>query len=146
MKKRSLFLATMILISITMNSCGVMFGGSKYNATIVAKNHPNADIYVNGEKAGKGSVNASYYRNRPLEVKLKHEDCEEHKKTYHSVFRTGSFMLSAFSWGLLGMFIDLGTGAAHKPDHNGESSVIKKNDKDYTFNVEYPECSHQSGI
>jgi hypothetical protein len=26
------------------NSCGVMFGGSRYEGTIVAKDHPNAQI------------------------------------------------------------------------------------------------------
>ena len=141
MKKRSLFFASVMLLSITFQSCGVMFGGSRYNATIIAKDHPNAEIYVNGEKSGTGQVQGSYYRNRPLEVKIKEDGCEEYKKTYHEVFRTGNFILSAFTWGLLGIGIDLGTGASFKPDHRGEPSITKKNDKDYIFNIEHPNCN-----
>ncbi len=140
MTKRSLFFASTIVISMTMNSCGVMFGGSRYNATIIAKNHPNAEIYVNGEKSGTGTVKGTYYRNRPLEVKIKEDGCEEHKKTYHEVFRTGNFILSAFTWGLLGIGIDLGTGAAFKPDHRREASITKKNSKNFVFNIEHPDC------
>jgi hypothetical protein len=125
MKKRILFFASILLMSLLLNSCGIMFGGSKYNATITAKNHPNAQIYVNGEKAGTGTVTNSYYRNRPLEIELKQDGCKEYKKTYRKVFRTGNFILSAISWGIIGIGIDLGTGASYKPDHKGEAGITK---------------------
>ncbi|QMU65086.1 MAG: hypothetical protein GKR88_12835 [Flavobacteriaceae bacterium] len=140
MKTKLTILLCSILISVTASSCGVIFGGSKYNATIIAKNHPNADIYVNGEKTGKGTATGTYHRNRPLEVKVKDGNCKEYTKTYHKIFRTGNFILSVISWGIIGIGVDLGTGAAYKPDHRGEPSITKVNDKNYTFTVE-PECN-----
>lgn len=142
MKKSNLFFAIVILVSITLNSCGVMFGGSRYNGTIIAKDHPDAEIYVNGEKAGVGTVTGTYYRNRPLEVKIKDEGCEDYTKKYEKVFRGGNFALSVITWGLLGIAVDLGTGAAYKPDHRNEKSITKQNDKDYTFTVEHPDCKN----
>ena len=81
MKKTNLFLIGLTVLSLTLNSCGVMFGGSTYNAKIVAKDLPNAAIYVNGEKAGTGTVTNSYYRNRPLKVEIQQEGCENYTKT-----------------------------------------------------------------
>ncbi len=140
MKNKNLIFAGVIMISMSMNSCGVMFGGSKYNGTIIAKNHPDAEIYVNGEKAGIGTVSGSYYRNKPLTVAIKSEGCEPHEKTYTSVFRSGNFILSAITWGLIGIGVDMGTGAAYKPNHKGEADINKENDKNYTFTVELPNC------
>lgn len=142
MKKRSLFLGTVILMSISLNSCGVMFGGSRYNGTIIAKDHPNAQIYVNGEKAGTGTVKGTYRRDTPLEVELKQDGCEEHKKTYHNVFRTGNFILSVITWGIIGLGVDLGTGASYKPDHRKDADITKENDKDYIFTIEIPDCEN----
>jgi len=141
MKKSNLLFILMLLFSISLTSCGVMFGGSKYNAKIVAKNLPNAEIYVNGDKAGNGIVTNSYYRNRPLEVEIRQEGCEDYKKTYHKTFRTGNFILSTISWGIIGIGVDLGTGASYKPDPKGESSITKLSDKDFHFNVQHPKCT-----
>lgn len=143
MKKTNLLLICMVLLSLSFTSCGVMFGGSKYNAKIIAKDLPNASIYVNGEKAGNGVVTNSYHRNRPLEIEIQQEGCEDYKKTYHKTFRTGNFILSAISWGIIGIGIDLGTGASYKPDHKGEPSITKLSDKDYTFTVEHPKCAKE---
>ncbi|WP_281990559.1 hypothetical protein [Aquimarina aggregata] len=142
MKKRSLFFASILTVSITLNSCGVMFGGSRYNGKIIVKDHPNAEIYVNGEKAGVGTASGTYYRNRPLDVEIKQEGCEDHKKTYQKVFRTGNFILSTITWGLIGIGVDLGTGASYKPDHKNDQSITKQSDKDYTFTIDNPDCKH----
>ncbi len=128
------------LFSLMLNSCGVMFGGSRYNATIVAKDHPNAEIYVNGEKEGTGRITRTYKRDRPLKVELKEEGCEPQTKNFDTAFRTGNFILSALSWGVIGLGIDLGTGASYKPDHRHDDAIEKMNDKDYKFTVDYSDC------
>ena len=56
MRNQISIVLTSLSMLILLNSCGVMFGGSRYQGTIIAKDHPNADIYVNGQKAGKGQV------------------------------------------------------------------------------------------
>lgn len=140
MKKSILIIALLILSSTTLTSCGVMFGGSKYQATIVAQNHPNAEIYVDGQKIGTGTATKLLMRNKPLIVTLEEEGCESQTITFDKAFRTGNFILSAVSWGILGMGIDLGTGAAYKPDHKGNTAIQKVNDKDYTFDLDYSKC------
>jgi hypothetical protein len=38
------------------------------------------------------------------------------------------------------MGVDIGTGAAYKPDHRKNTSVNKVSTKKYTFNVDYLDC------
>jgi hypothetical protein len=52
MKRIILLIAVAFVFSTSLTSCGVMFGGSKYQGTIIAKDHPDADIYVDGQKLG----------------------------------------------------------------------------------------------
>ena len=118
-----------------------MFGGSKYQGTIIAKDHPNAEIYVNGKKMGNGQVSGLFPRDKSLTVELKEPGCEPKTQTFEKKFRTGNFILSVFSWGLLGLVVDLGTGASYKPDHKHNPAVQKVSTKDYTFTVDMPACT-----
>lgn len=143
MKKCTKVLSTLTVISILFSSCGVMFGGSKYRGIIEAKDHPNAQIYVNGNKEGEGKTVGLYPRNVPLTVELKQEGCEPKTQTFYNTFRTGNFVLSFLTWGLLGAAIDLGTGASYKPDHNSNPAVTRQSDKVFTFTVDYSGCPTQ---
>ena len=130
----------MTLLSLIFCSCGVMFGGSKYQGTITAKDHPNAQIYVNGNKAGQGTVTGLYKRDRPLNIELKQDGCDPKTQTFDNTFRTGNFILSLLSWGLVGIAIDLGTGASYKPDHISNPAIQKMSDKNYNFTIDYSGC------
>lgn len=140
MKKRITIVAISLSMLMTLNSCGVMFGGSKYEGTIIAKDHPNAEITINGEKKGNGSVTGLYLRNKPLVVEVKEEGCDSKTQTFDKTFRVGNFILTAISWGLIGIGVDLGTGASYKPDHVNNKSVEKVSDKKYNFNIDYSGC------
>lgn len=131
---------SLLSISLLMSSCGVMFGGSKYNGTIKVKDHPNAEIIVNGQKLGNGQATSLFPRDRALVVEVKQEGCPTKTQTFDKSFRTGNFILSVLSWGILGIAVDLGTGAAYKPAHNANSSIKKLSDKNYEFEVDYQEC------
>jgi hypothetical protein len=134
------FFATLAFLSFTLSGCGVMFGGSKFSGSIVAKDHPNAQIYVNGNNIGKGTAIGLYPRNRPLTVELRQEGCENRTQTFDNTFRTGNFILSLVMWGLVGVAVDLGTGASYKPDHKSNPAIEKMSDKNYTFTIDYPGC------
>jgi hypothetical protein len=140
MKKRITIIALLLSMSILLNSCGVIFGGSRYQGTIIAKNHPNAEIYANGKKLGNGQATALFKRNQPLNVELKEAGCETKTQTFNRKFRTGNFILSVLTFGLVGIAVDLGTGASYKPNHISDPAVQKVSDKDYTFTVELPAC------
>ncbi|HLZ16259.1 MAG TPA: hypothetical protein VKQ08_04440 [Cyclobacteriaceae bacterium] len=133
-------LLIIILTSFTLSSCGVMFGGSKFSASIIAKDHPNAQIFVNGSKIGQGTAIGLYNRKRPLTVELKQDGCEPKRQTFDNTFRTGSFIASIISWGLTGMVVDLATGACYKPDHKRNPDVQRMSDKNYVFTVDYSGC------
>jgi len=128
------------LLSVAMSSCGVMFGGSKFSGSIVVNQHPNAEIYINGSKVGKGSSIGLYPRKRDLTVELKQEGCESKTQTFYNTFRTGNFILSLSSWGLTGGLIDVATGASFKPDHKSYPEVERMSDKNYIFTMDYSEC------
>lgn len=117
-----------------------MFGGSKYQGTIIVKDHPDADIYVDGQKLGNGTATKLFARNKALEVTLEEEGCEPQTLTYDKSFRTGNFILSAVTWGIIGIGVDLGTGASYKPDHRGNYNIEKLSTKNFTFNADYSRC------
>ena len=138
MKKISI-VALLLSMTILLNSCGVMFGGSKYQGTIIAKDHPNAEIYANGKKLGNGQATALFPRNETLIVELKEPGCETKTQTFGNAFRTGNFILSVISWGLFSV-IDIATGATYKPDHKHNPAVKKVSTKDFTFTVDGTVC------
>ena len=140
MKKRISIVALLLSMTFLLNSCGVMFGGSKYNGTITVKDRPNAEIYVNGKKLGNGTATSLFPRNKELAVEVRETGCETKTQTFNKAFRTGNFILSVFSWGLIGLGVDIGTGACYKPDHNSNPSVKKESTKDFTFTVDGPVC------
>lgn len=135
------FLLISICLSLFLSGCGVMFGGSKYSGTVIAKNHPDAIIYVNGNKVGMGTSVGLYPRNRPLTVELREGGCESKTQTFDNTLRVGNFILSLVWWGFLGIIIDLGTGAAYKPDHRGNPAIERITDKNFVFVVDYSECA-----
>jgi hypothetical protein len=141
MKNCTKTIAIVTLLSFTLSSCGVIFGGSKFSGSIIAKDHPNAQIFVNGNKIGQGSAIGLFKRNRPLTVELKQEGCEPKSQTFDNTFRGGNFVLSLITWGLLGAVIDLGTGASYKPDHRHDHAIQKMSDKNFAFTVDYSGCA-----
>ena len=74
-------------MTIVLNSCGVMFGGSKYQGTIIAKDHPNAEIYVKGQKLGNGQATALFPRDEELTVELREPGCETKTQTFAKAFQ-----------------------------------------------------------
>ena len=140
MKKKLTLFLSMGACVVLLNSCGVMFGGSKYQAQIVAKDHANAEIYVDGQKLGNGEATGLFPRNRPLNVELKQEGCPPQTQTFNNTFRTGNFVLSLISWGLVGVAVDLGTGASYKPDHVNNPNIKRLSDKNFVFTVDYSGC------
>lgn len=141
MRKFCKNLLVMILMTFTLSNCGVMFGGSKFSGSIIAKDHPNAKIYVNGNNIGQGTAVGLFPRNRPLTVELKQDGCESKTQTFDNTFRTGNFILSLFSWGLVGILVDLGTGASYKPDHKSNPAIQQMSTKNFLFAVDYSGCA-----
>lgn len=135
--KKILLLTAGSFLLLSLNSCGVMFGGSKYSGTINVKDHPNAEIYVDGNKLGNGQATSLFPRNKALVVEVKEEGYETKTQTFNKAFRTGNFILSVVSWGILGIGVDLGTGAVYKPDHKSNPNIKKLSDKNYTFDIDY---------
>ena len=131
----------LVLASFALSSCGVMFGGSKFSASIIAKDHPGAEIFVNGNKVGQGTAIGLYNRNRPLTVELRQDGCQVKSQTFDNTFRTGNFILSIVSWGITGMVIDLATGACYKPDHKRNPAVQQISEKNFVFTVDYSGCA-----
>ncbi|HFK5506813.1 hypothetical protein [Elizabethkingia anophelis] len=140
--KKYVLLTIISMSTFTLNSCGVIFGGSKYYGTINVKDHPNADIYVDGNKIGSGQASKLFPRNAPLAVEIKQDNCEPKNQIFPRTFRTGNFILSVLSFGIIGGGVDLGTGAAYKPDHKDGTNVKKVSTKDFVFDIDYSQCKN----
>lgn len=141
--KRLIIVLSLTVLLLSLNGCGVMFGGSKFSGSIIAKNHPNAEISVNGNVIGKGTAIGLFKRNRPLTVELSQEGCEKKVQTFDNTFRAGNFVLSLVMWGIPGIAIDLGTGACYKPDHKGNPAIEKLDTKSFVFIIDYAGCASE---
>jgi len=133
-------LSVVIAMSIAFSSCGVMFGGSRYNAQIVVKNHPDAIITANGNEIGKGAALGSFKRNTPLTIQVEEDGCKSKSQTFDNTLRGGNLALSFLMWGLVGVVIDLGTGASYKPDHHHHKEVTRTDEKNFLFTIDYSGC------
>lgn len=109
-------------------------------ARIQVKDHNQAEIFVDGNKLGDGSGTGLFRRDVPLVITLKENGCESQTVTYQKAFRTGNFILSILTWGLLGPIVDVATGACYKPDHKHNPAIQKLSDKNYIFTVDYSGC------
>lgn len=140
MKQFAVWFLMVVLLASGLSSCGVMFGGSKFTGSIIAKDHPKAKIYVNGNMIGQGAGVGLYPRNKSLTVELRQEGCETKVETFDNTFRAGNFILSLLMWGIPGIIIDVATGASYKPDHVHNPSIEQETIKNFIFMVKYPDC------
>ncbi len=138
------FLLILISLSLICSNCGVVFGGSKIGATVVVKDHPNAQVYVNGTKAEQGKIGGVYLRKKPFVVEIKQAGCDPKTQIFGNTFRTGTFLLNLL-WIAppaiaVAMLVDLTTGACYKPDHKMNPAIKKDLDTNFTFTVDYSGC------
>lgn len=138
-----------LLISIScLSSCATIFGGARYNATVVVNNKPNATIIYQGENVGRGKAYISVKRKEANKFSfiVKEDGCEEQKYSFRSrTFRgwalfgsliTFTGTINAVPVLPIGAIIDVSTGAVWKPDVY-EKGVIKQNYKNYKYLVDY---------
>lgn len=52
MKKTQVFVM-LTLLSFALSSCGIMFGGSRFSGTIIAKDHPTPKFMLTATGSGK---------------------------------------------------------------------------------------------
>jgi len=136
--------AVVVAISIGCSSCGVIFGGSRYNAQIVVKNHPDAIIKANGNEIGKGTAVGSFKRNAPLQIEITEPGCASKSQTYDTTIRGGNLALSLFTWGLVGPIVDFVTGACFKPDHRNNKDITRTDKKNFVYTIDYSQCESTS--
>jgi hypothetical protein len=134
-----------------MTSCATIIGGSKYNAHITVKDHPNATITYKNGLAGRGAATIKVPRKdaNKIYLEIKEEGC----KTQIDSFTTRSFR----GWALAGTIIgwtgltstgiplpwglgtDLATGALWKPNVS-EKGITKVDFKNYNYLINYNGC------
>ena len=149
--KRIIFPLALILLSFVWSSCGTIIGGSKYYASVVVKDHPNARISYHGLQRGIGTAIFKVQRNQAnkFSFTVKEEGCSEQQFDYRSrSFRGWAFVGTLVTWtgyvaGVYipwGATIDLIDGALWKPNA-AENGVIKVDHKNYSYPVNYAGCS-----
>lgn len=142
MKKTLVFLASLAIIC-AMNSCATLIGGSSYTAKVVAVDHPNATISVNGETKGVGEVTFRWKRSQAdnLAVVLKEEGCDEqitrfNTKSFRVLPLIGNILIVG---GIPGIIIDFATQSVWQPDTN-ERGVSKINVNTFLYEIIYDKC------
>jgi len=148
--KRTLFLlAALVTLSFASSSCATIIGGTTYTAKVVAKDHPDATIKVNGETKGVGTASFEWQRDQAdrLSITLSEEGCEE---------QTTNFNTKSFRWlpllgnvfivgGIPGIIVDLATQSIWKPNVK-EPGVSKINFETYLYEIIYDKCPPKKDV
>lgn len=103
--------AVVILLagSLSMQSCAVMFQGSKKEVTVKSMT-PGATIWINGNKAGEDAVTQKLARKTDHMILVKKEGCETKQIDVKKKTQVGWIVFDAlFNW--LAFATDAPTGA-----------------------------------
>lgn len=107
-----LTIATAAIILMTLSGCVSMFGDSNDKIT-VRSNDPDANILVNGNEVGQGSVVYSLPRGKTAILTATKNGCADRSvPTEQSI--DGLYWVNILVWP--GLIVDVATGAAHKAD------------------------------
>ena len=138
-------------LALSLQNCATIVGGSKYNAHVLIKDHPQATISYKGEFKGTGgaTIQAKRKEANKFSITVAEKGCAEQTVNFSSrSFRGGAFVGTVIGWsGLLsgiplpwGAAVDLMTGSLWKPDVN-EPGVSKTDYKNYTYLINYTGCA-----
>lgn len=101
-----------LLALILLSGCVSMFGDSNDKIT-VRSNDPDAEILVNGNDVGRGSVIYPLPRGKTVVLTATKKGCADRSlPTDHSI--DGLYWVNIFVWP--GAIVDLATGAMYKAD------------------------------
>ncbi|MEX0722141.1 MAG: PEGA domain-containing protein [Balneolaceae bacterium] len=102
-----------ITVCIVITGCGTIFKGS--SADLKVNSSPSgATIYVNDINKGITPQTLSLKRNKDYIISFQSEGYEEVKMEINKKFDVGTSVVgNIFSWGILGLLVDMGTGAAY---------------------------------
>jgi hypothetical protein len=155
MKMKRLFnLVVLALFIVLSTGCATILSGSFYNAIVKVENDPEAEIYYNDEKRGRGVAvfKAKRHDADDFSVTLKKKDCDEVEYAFYGrKFRYWTSLISLAGGPHLflnnlflpvpfGLLFDLSLGSLWKPDIN-EDGVEKSDFKNYHYILEYSGCS-----
>jgi hypothetical protein len=132
-----------LLSGILLAGCATITGGTQYNATIVVREDPSAEIIYQGRVLGRGSA---IVRVRRLEAdrftfSVLKKDCQRVDFRYTSkVFRGWACFGSYMSFGLVGILVDALNGSLWKPDER-EPGIQRMSSRDFFYFPHLPECA-----
>jgi len=128
-------------VAFLLSSCGVIFGGSRYSASVIARNRPDVTVSVNnGMVTGKGNAMGVFMRKDPLMVNVTANDCLPQTWFFNPKVRTGNLILSVLGFGLTGAIVDMVTGACYQPNFKGDPMIQRVSRKEFVFSVDYRGC------
>lgn len=112
--KQTFKTALLIVIACSLNfSCASIFKGSSADVRINS-NPAGADIFINGIDRGQTPQTLSLKRNQSYVLTFKKEGYEDLNFEVAKKFDIGTTVVgNIFSWGLVGIIVDVATGAAY---------------------------------
>ena len=139
-EKVSVFI--MIGFSTLLTNCGIIAGGSNYNAHVIVNDRPKTKIIYQGVVMGIKNASFSIKRSRAdkFAFTLREEGCPDQTYNYRSKsFRGWALAGSLFTWGWTGVAVDFIAGSLWKPSLQ-EKGIFKTDYKNFVYSVSYNEC------
>jgi hypothetical protein len=132
-----------LLAGAILAGCATITGGTRYNATIVVREDPSAEIIYQGQVLGKGSAVVQVKRSEAdrFSYSVIKRDCEPVEFRYSSkAFRGWACFGSYMSFGLIGILVDALNGSLWRPDER-EPGIQRMSARDFFYFPRLPECA-----
>ena len=123
MKKNLLSLGLLMTLTISLNSCALMFNGSMQDVNVKSMT-PEAKIYVNGELKGTDAITLKLPRKSNHTVMVKKDGCDTQTTQINTKTQAGWIVFDAlFNW--FAFLTDAPTGAWNKFDKDNITAELK---------------------
>lgn len=123
MKKNLLSFGVLTILTMSLNSCALMFNGSMQDVNVKSMT-PEASIYVNGELKGTDAITVKLPRKSNHTITVKKEGCETQTTQVTTKTQAGWIVFDAlFNW--FAFLTDAPTGAWNSFDKSNITSELK---------------------
>ena len=116
LKSKPIIYICIVLISSSMIGCATIFKGSQANINVNSQ-PSNAEVYINGIDKGATPQTLSLDRDEDHILTFKKDGYEDVKVEVNKSFDAATTIVgNIFSWALVGIVVDVATGAAYSLD------------------------------
>lgn len=124
MKKTTISLCLILILSISLNSCATLFSGSKEKIELSSE-PSGADVYLNGVKNGTTPLELVLQKSKNYIIEFRKDGYSNRVLNLNYSLGAGWLILDILA-GLIGVIVDAATGNWNGFEFNNYRAVLEK--------------------